>query len=132
MHHTKELAVWFVLTGIVDCANLIVIRRGLYYPSWAENFHTLYCSAAILFTLCIALKQAHLSEKPWMTLTDGASYNVYLIHPLFIFMVDSFMTRLGFVSITLRFCIRFVLVYALSIGLCVLWELVKRRMKRPK
>ncbi|MBQ2724369.1 MAG: acyltransferase [Clostridia bacterium] len=129
--HTGEIAVWFVLTGIVDCANLIVIRRGLYYPSWSENFHTLYCAAAVLFTLCMSLKLAHLSEKPWMKLTDGASYNVYLIHPLFIFIADSLMNRAGLVSLTLRLGVRFVLVYAFSIGICVLWEFAKKRPKTP-
>lgn len=128
--HTREIAFWFILTGIVDCANLIVIRRGLYYPSWAENFHTLYCAAAILFTLCMALKTAHLADKPWMKLTDGASYNVYLIHPLFIFIVDSLMNRAGLVSITLRLGVRCVLVYALTIGLCVLWEIVKSKPRK--
>lgn len=127
--YSHGIAVTFLLTGIVDCANLIVIRRGLYYPSWAENFHTLYCTSAILFTLCISMRLAHLAEKPWLKLTDAASYNVYLIHPLFIFIVDSIMNRLGLVSITLRLGVRFVLVYALSIGLCVLWEYVKKRAK---
>ena len=128
--HVREICVLFVLTGIVDCANLIVIRRGLYYPSWAENFHTLYCTAAILFTLCIALKLAPLAEKPWMKLTDAASYNVYLIHPLFIFLADSLMNRIGLTSITLRLGVRFVLVYAVSVGACLLWEIVKRRVKK--
>ena len=125
--HFREIAVWFALTGIVDCANLIVIRRGLYYPSWAENFHTLYCAAAVLFTLCLSLKLAHLADRPWMKLTDAASYNVYLIHPLFIFMVDSLMNRMGLVSITLRLGVRAVLVYVLSIGVCVLWEIMTKK-----
>ena len=128
--NVREITVLFLLTGIVDCANLIVIRRGLYYPSWAENFHTLYCTAAILFTLCIALKLAPLAQKPWMKLTDAASYNVYLIHPLFIFLADSFMNRIGLTSITLRLGVRFVLVYAVSVGVCVLWEIVKRLHKK--
>ncbi len=130
--YTGEIAVWFVLTGIVDCVNLIVIRRGLYYPSWAENFHTLYCAAAILFALCMSLKLASLADRPWMKLTDKASYNVYLIHPLFIFIVDSLMNRMGLVSITLRLGVRFVLVYVLSIGICVLWELAKKRIKNHR
>lgn len=127
--HSRGISAAFILTGIMDCANLIVIRRGLYYPSWAENFHTLYCAAAVLFTLCVSLKPAHLAEKPWMKLTDGASYNVYLIHPLFIFIADSLMNRAGLVSITIRLGVRSVLVYAVSIGICVLWEFAKKRLK---
>lgn len=128
----RAIAVLFVLCGIVNCVNIIVIERQLYYPSWAENFHILYSVSAILAALCFSLKLAPLAEKPWMRLADRASYNVYLIHPLFIFVVDSIMNRLGIVSLTIRLGIRIAMVYVLSVGGCILWEKLKTRLlKKP-
>lgn len=118
----------FMLTavfGVIDCANILVIRQQLYYPSWAENFHILYCIVAICFVLCLSCHANAITEQYWMKLLDRASYNVYLIHPIFIFVIDSLMNHLGIFSLTLRTGLRMVLVYILSIGICVLWEQIK-------
>ena len=120
------------ISGAVNCLLIYVIYRGRYYPAWAENFHVLYCILAILCTLSIALKYAEckLASSYPMKLTERASYNVYLIHPLFIFLVDSACSFLGVYSLTLRLVIRFGFTYIVSIGICVLYEWVKDRVKK--
>lgn len=123
-----KIVILAAVCGIIGCVNIIVIERRLYYPSWAENFHILYSIAAILVVLCISLKLAPLADKTWMRLTDRASYNIYLIHPLFIYFADSLMNRMGIISLTARFGLRMILVYTLSVGGCVLWEIIKVRL----
>lgn len=120
------------IAGAVNCVLIYVIYRGWYYPAWAENFHVLYCILAILCTISLALKfnGSKIFSSYQMKLTDRASYNVYLIHPLFIFFIDSVLNHLGISSLTLRFMIRFGFAYIGAIGICVLYEWAKDRVKK--
>lgn len=132
----REIAVLFAVTGGIDCGLIWLIRNGRYYPTWADDFHVLYCVAAILFTLSmsIAFVERHptFADLPAVRHLAGASYNVYLIHPLFIFRTDVLLDRMGIASLTGRFFLRAVAVYTVSLGLCVLWEIVKSQWKRRK
>ena len=114
-----------VVTVHSDSVNIIVIRRGVYYPSWAENLHVLYCIAAIAAVMILSVKLSFLTESKLFRLCDRASYNVYLIHPLFIYMTDSWLYTVGMTSLTGRFCVRLLAVTVLSVGGCMLWELAK-------
>jgi len=120
--------------GIINCLLIYVIRRGWYYPMWAENFHVLYCILAIMSTVSLSLKlgEKKISASPLMKLTDRASYNVYLIHPLFIFFIDSVCSNLGIVSLTLRLAIKAIFTYFGSIGLCVLYEWLKDKINQKR
>ncbi len=120
--------------GIINCLLIYVIRRGWYYPMWAENFHVLYCILAILCTVSLSLKlgEKKISSSPLMKLTDRASYNVYLIHPLFIFFIDSLCSSLGIVSLTLRLAIKAIFTYGGAIGLCVLYEWLKDKINQKR
>lgn len=120
------LTVFAAVCGAIDCVLILVIRWGIYYPTWADDFHVLYCTGAILCTLSYAVKLAdlapHLAESSIVRLISSASYNVYLIHPLFIFVTDSLLDRMGILSISARLVLRAVTVYTVSVGLCVLLE----------
>ncbi len=132
----REIIVLFAVTGVIDCVLIWVIRNGLYYPTWADDFHVLYCVAAILFTLSLSLafvrRYPAFADIPLIRHLANASYNVYLIHPLFIFQMDDLFYRWGISSLTLRFVLRGGAVYTASLGLCVLWEMVKCKFKRRK
>ena len=121
-----------VLVGLVDCGLICVIRRGIYYPTWAENWHVLYCTAAILstFAVILALRNVKIADKKFISLLDSASYNVYLIHPLFIFFIDSVSNNLGITSLTIRFIIKGVFTVVFAIFGCVLIELAKRKIHK--
>ncbi len=119
------------IIGLINCILIYVIRRGIYYPAWAENLHVLYCILAIMCTLSLSLK---LADKKWsashlMKLTDRSSYNVYLIHPLFIFFIDSVCGYFGIISLTLRLVIRAIFTFCGSIGICVIYEMIKDKIK---
>lgn len=134
--HRRGIYALSAAAGAVDCLLIWMIYTRRAYPSYAENVHVLYCISAIaaLFCLSVTLTEKCGSgrlEKSIVTL-DLASYNVYLIHPLFIFITESILYRLVISSISLRFAVKFVLTYALSIGICVLWEMLKAQMKKRK
>ncbi|MGN1345313.1 MAG: acyltransferase [Eubacteriales bacterium] len=132
----KELAVLFAGSGAADCVLIWVIRNGVYYPTWADDFHVLYCTSAILFTLSCALllaeRKPELTAAPLLRLLSGASYNVYLIHPLFLFLTDSLLNRAGIVSLTGRFLLRAAAVYVVSIGVCIFLEVLPWKFKSFK
>ncbi len=131
-----EITVLCAVTGIIDCLLIWVIRNGLYYPTWADDFHVLYCTAAILCTLTYAKKFADncpaFAEASFIRHLSNASYNVYLIHPLFIFELDRRLDFAGITSLTGRFVLRAAVVYTVSLGGCVLWEIIKWKLKQSK
>lgn len=135
--HRRGIYALFAAAGAVDCLLIWMIGTRRAYPSYAENVHVLYCISAIAALFCISVT---LTEKcggsgrlmKAIATLDLASYNVYLIHPIFIFITESILYRLGISSISLRFTVKFVLTYSLSVSLCVLWEILKAQMKKRK
>lgn len=135
-NHRREITILFAVTGIIDCILIWVIRNGVYYPTWADDFHVLYCTAAILFTLSVSKMFVERHPKfagiSFIRHLSNASYNVYLIHPLFIFLTDSLLDRAGIRSLTGRFILRALAVYTVTLGICVLWEALKCKSKQLK
>lgn len=122
----------FTVVGIADCVNIWLIGTRRAYPSWAENLHVLYCISAILALMYaasrITSKESRLTSV--LTLIERASYNVYLIHPLFIFLTESVLFRCGITSLSARFAAKFAATYVCSIGICLLFESVKKKIRK--
>ena len=127
-----EILILYAVCGVIDCFAIWSIETKLAYLSWADMFHVLYCIAAILALLSLTVKCAEREHKTdrIVLLADRASYNVYLIHPLFIFIAESLLYRAGIVSLSVRFAVKFVIVYVLSIGVCVGIEKIKEKIKK--
>ena len=113
--------------GAVDCVFIYLIRRGIYYPRFAETWHVFYCVFAILtvFAAALSAKVKGFTRSRFLGLIDSASYNVYLIHPLFIFVSDWVSGRLGISSLTLRFVIKGLFTLVFAVGLCLVIEVIK-------
>ncbi len=126
-------AAWAVTAGI-NCLFIYWNSIGKYYALWLDNFHILYCFLSILLCLALADKAANAGAyqkiRPLLKTIDTASYEVYLIHPLFIFMVNQVLGRLGVQSVSLRYAVRFGAVYGLCLGFCFLWRLCTGRKKK--
>ena len=124
----------FAVAAVIDCFASWSIESGFAWLSWADMFHIIYCVAAILALMCLSLritaKESRLTKA--LPMLNAASYNVYLIHPLFIFIAEDILARLGISSLTLRFAFKFVFTYVLAIGLCVLWEMIKQKIRSKK
>lgn len=117
----RPLTVLWILAVIADCALYIAIRQGTYYALWADDFHLLTSTLAVLALL------AHARAVPPSAVSaaapvEKASYLVYLWHPMVILLLDSAMNRAGIRSLAVRFLIRFPLTLLLTAALCILWQ----------
>lgn len=130
----RSIVILFFTTAAVTCASILSIKRHIYYPSWAETAHTLYCTAGILLLLLLSLKaEQALSHKPRLTAlvsaADRSSYYVYLIHPILIYLCNGCLTALGITSLTARLMIRLLSVSILTPVICILLCECFRRLK---
>ena len=111
------LFTWLGL-GAVNWIFFWLRSRGVYWASWLELFHVLYCMYAVL--ACLSLGYLWREKKVFRTslfrAADKWSYHVYLLHPLVIFMGNSLFRHLGLSSLSLRFLLRTVLVYGVMTG----------------
>ncbi len=128
------VTVSWIVCGAVTATLLYVIRRNWYYPQWAENMHVLYSAAAIMFffMIGICLSGRKFADSGFTGLIDRSSYLIYLIHPAFIFVIDSLMLNLGIESVTLKLVIRLVLTVAVSVAVCVLYTFLKEKIFRKR
>lgn len=127
----------FVLTAAIDLVLYDLSMRRLFRFAFLDEFHILYCIAAIFFVFLITDKLAkHIGKRGVSVLgtIDRSTYHIYLCHCLFIFWLNNKMTELGLVSIGQRFIVRLVFVYILSFLMCAGWQLCKsaadRRLSR--
>ena len=121
------VAVSWAVCGLITCFLLYAIRRGWYYPQWAENMHVLYCAAAIMFFFSagISLSGTKMASSAFINLTDRSSYLIYLIHPVFIFLIDSLMLNMGIGSTTVKLVIRILFAVIVPVSVCVLYTFLK-------
>ncbi len=124
---TAAITASWLVTAVVNCLFLYWIKIGKYYPYWLESLHVLYCFLSILLTLTLADRicgtdfyQNKLRSA--VSLVDKASYHIYLLHPIFIFITDRIMGQVGTESISVRYLIRVAAVYAVSLGMSLLWK----------
>ena len=128
--HKKAYISVFVIVAIIEA---VVSYRQFVYDGMVclEELHILYSISAILFTLCIALKFGNgIMERKTFGRIDNASYYIYLIHPLIIFLVNENLIKWGITDIGAGFVIRAVVTYFVSIALSVVYMETKRRIKR--
>ncbi len=130
--HRASIIATAVFFGAADCTLYLLILRGEYYPPYAETVHIGYCIFAILVTLSLALavSKTKAAEHGLIGLVDRASYNVYLIHPMFIFASAAVLTELGVKNLIVRFLLSAAVVYIVCIGACVLFELLMLKIKK--
>ena len=121
------LAVFFAVAGTAD---LYFSYNGFVYGqyfSFTENLHMIYCISAIAFLFCLGRWLRNI-KIPFLKQLDSVSYNVYLIHCLIIFIVNDQIAKYCISSVTKQFFIRFVVVYAVAFGICILYKNIKKRV----
>ncbi len=119
------ITVVFLICAVLN-ASLTLSTVG-HFPAWLDFVHIMYCMAVILFFYMISQAFSGVGGiimKP-LSLVDRSSYSIYLIHCLVLVMTDFAMTDRGISSLTTRFCIRAASVYGISIGICLIWQIVK-------
>ncbi len=104
---------------------------GRAWLPWLELWHHGYCFTAILAAMALALAVSERRDvyRPAVAALDGASWGIYLIHPLVINIVDSVLAMVGITSVGGAYLCRIAAVYTLSIVLCIGWNAAVRRGK---
>ncbi len=96
-----------------------------------EEMHLVYCILAVMFVVALSFSLGEkIMKSRLLKEIDKASYYIYLVHPLFIFMVDEKMQELGIISISNAFLVRAAVVYTASILSCIAYEKIKRKVNR--
>ena len=100
------------------------------HPSWMDGIQTLYCISALLFFYALSQIFVRGSGVLLRLLQgiDRASYAIYLVHCLVLFMINDYMNRRGMEDLMTRFWIRAALVYGISVLGCVLWGWCKYKI----
>lgn len=122
------ICLMFVFCAVVNTA--LSLATVTHAPVWLEFVHMMYCMSAILFFYMAGqLFTGNSLLKP-LSIIDKSSYAIYLIHCLILVMCNNYMTEHGITSLTMRFGIRAGVVYGVSIGICILWQIIKYPIAR--
>lgn len=115
--HAKSVYAGWIFCAAVNWVFIVLNGKGIYYAPWLEGFHVLYCLYAILGSLALADRYAiqHSASSTLMQCINRQSYWIYLLHPLFIFLVNGLCGKIGLHSVSLRFVVRVIAVYFLSV-----------------
>ncbi len=98
-----------------------------------EELHFVYSISAILATFSLATIVADRTmTKKLFKKIDNASYYIYLIHPLFIFITNGLFEKYAISDIAVGFVIRGIVTYALSILISIAYMETKRKIKRNR
>lgn len=130
--------IFFIIT-VLYLSFFYLSSRGLiafnYY--YAETIHVLFCVIATLFLFMLSIWfSTLLKQDAWLRRisikANELTYYVYLIHILFIFIVNDRLNTAGVISITKRYVIRLIFAYALSFGSSWLYSELKALLKAGK
>jgi len=127
--HLLSVSLVFFIVAIANAVLSYLNLLGILAVKQLENIHMVYCIVTILFCFAIALKISDkLMNKKLMKEINGASYYIYLIHPLIIITVNDYMARYGITSTEYTFLIRAALTYGGSILICILYVKLKNKL----
>ena len=123
-NNRRVIAVIFVIFTLAEAVLSYISLSGIKFISWLENIHFLYCIGAVLFLfalVCSVYEERRLTNTLVLGI-DRASYSVFLSHCLVIFIVNEAMNAIGIHREFLKYSIRAVIVYTVTISLCLLFK----------
>lgn len=109
---------------------------GRRWIPYLEFVHTLYILSAILALYSWSLRRGPFRQKGLrlnlLAQIDRASYLIYLYHSLVITVFNNLAARLGITHISMLLVLRALVVFPVSIGGCILWQMLWGALrKRP-
>ena len=85
-------------------------------------------TAYSLTAICAAyLMCMYVRDHALLKLLDASSYAVYLCHCLVLIIADDLITRWGIISIKGDLAVKFVIVYGISLGGCMIYTYIKNK-----
>ena len=124
--HFRMITVAFIAVAVVDLVMSYFCYRAIAKIYFLDQVHILYSTVAILFFYGLAGRMQQWSEKKFVRQIDGASYYIYLSHCFFIFLINHIMTYLEIYPEKFTYPIRIVVVYSVTILLCVGYTELKK------
>lgn len=104
------------------------LMRSIIFLGPAAMLHHL---SAILLCFLIALRLP--KELPeWLAAIDRASFLVYLYHMMAIQIADQFLDAIGITKTSIHFVLCALFVYTVTPLLCVLWQGLWGKIKKPR
>ncbi len=127
--YTAAISAVFLGFAVINSVLSYVSRFNPINFNILENLHMLYALSAIAFVMCMGVRFGDkVMSIGALKKIDGASYYIYLIHPLIIISVNDYMARWGITSTEYTFAIRAITTYGLSIIICVIYNELKRKI----
>ena len=124
------LAGIFAITATLNVVLTYISFSRIRHIPYLEYIHIAYCISAIFFCYGVALKASKIAENKLVKNIDRASYYIYLIHPLFIYVIDHIMYIQGIASVRYTYPTRTIFVYMVTLALCIGYIKLKRRIKQ--
>lgn len=134
-HIRKYRKIYISQFVVVALAEAVISYTQFVYGGmkFLEELHFVYCISAIFATFSVATIVADkVMDKKTLQKIDSASYYIYLIHPLFIFITDGILAKWGIIDIASGFLIRSIITYILSITISIAYLEMKKKIKRNR
>ncbi len=98
---------------------------------WLETVHVFYIISAILFifAVCAKISDTKIASVPAIMLVDGASYSIYLWHPLFLYFAKGLLGARD-VSLTVTFAVHALFTFGICGFVCVSVRLLAEVLKK--
>lgn len=95
-----------------------------------EELHFVYCVSAILFAFSVSvIASSKVMKAAIFKRIDNASYYIYLIHPMIIFVTDELLLKHGINDTATGTMLRCIATYILSISVSILYLQIKKVLR---
>ncbi len=130
--HTGFIVAQFVFFAAAEGLLPFLSFSGMRQIDWLEPVHYLYCISTILclYTLFTRWFETRPLQNRLVLGIDKAAYEIFLVHSLVIFYVNDWLYTLGIGHLSVKYLLRLLIVYPVSIGVCLLWHWLKKKVKK--
>ena len=120
----------FLVIMVIEAPMSYLSFSGIIHISSLEYVHYLYCIIAVLFffSLFAFFYENRTMENKVIKAINESSYEIYLIHCLFIYIINNIMIHWGMSGIAETYLIRIIFVYVSSIIVSILLRKTKRKL----
>ena len=96
-----------------------------------DLIHWLYCLCAVIFIYAVSVKISPKLMKKWDLIKriDSSSFHIYLYHMIVLFGADFIVIKLEIMSQIQAFLIRCIIVYGVTVPMCIFYNIVKRNLR---
>ena len=104
------------------------------YFGFAYLLQTVYCVGVLplLMLITVSLSKGKAFESKWFQTANGATYSVYLLHLLVMFIINDNIINVNNFGVFEAFCIRFALVFVISFALCMGYVWIKQIISKKE